>query len=91
MTLTTYLVQSVVSTVVFYNWGFGLMNRTNFTGILLFTVVLFALQIVFSVWWLNRYRFGPAEWLWRSLAYGRMLPLRIAQVAPVQTVSAVTT
>src|SRR5262252_5769622 len=90
MTLTTYLVQSVVSTVVFYNWGFGLMNRTNLTGIFLFTVVLFALQIVFSVWWLNRYRFGPAEWLWRSLAYGRMLPLRIVQVAPSPTVSAAT-
>jgi uncharacterized protein len=90
MTLTTYLVQSVLSTLVFYNWGFGLMNKINLTGIFLFTVVLFALQIVFSVWWLNRYRFGPAEWLWRSLAYGRMLPLRIATVAPSPTVSAVT-
>lgn len=78
MTLTTYLIQSVVCTALFYNWGFGLMNRTNLTGILLFTLVLFSLQIAFSVWWLNRYRFGPGEWLWRSLAYGRKLPLRTA-------------
>jgi uncharacterized protein len=90
MTLTTYLVQSVFSTVVFYNWGFGLMNRTNLTGILLFTVTLFFVQMVFSVWWLDRFRFGPAEWLWRSLAYGKRLPLRIATSAPETTSAAVT-
>ena len=77
MTLTTYLTQSLVSTFVFYNWGLGLMNRVNLTGILMFTVGLFSLQIAFSVWWLRRYQFGPAEWLWRSLAYGRRLPLRV--------------
>ena len=76
MTLTTYLTQSVVCTALFYNWGFGLMNRTNLTGILLVTLVLFSLQIAFSVWWLNRYPFGPAEWLWRSLAYARKMPFR---------------
>ena len=78
MTLTTYLTQSLVSTLVFYNWGFGLMNKVNLTGILMFTVALFSVQIAVSVWWLRRYQFGPAEWLWRSLAYGRRLPWRIA-------------
>ena len=77
MTLTTYLAQSVICTTLFYNWGFGLMNKVNFTGILLVTIALFAAQMAFSVWWLGRYRYGPAEWLWRSLAYGRRLPLRI--------------
>ena len=43
MTLTTYLTQSLVSTFVFYNWGLGLMNRVNLTGILMFTVGLFSL------------------------------------------------
>jgi len=80
MTLTTYLTQSLVCTFVFYNWGLGWMNYVNLTGILIFTLALFSLQIVFSVCWLRRYQFGPAEWLWRSLAYGRRLPLRVEDV-----------
>jgi uncharacterized protein len=83
MTLTTYLTQSLVSTFVFYNWGLGLMTKVDLTGILVFTLGLFSLQIAFSVWWLRRYQFGPAEWLWRSLAYGRKLPLRVGRISPV--------
>ncbi len=87
MTLTTYLTQSVVCTALFYHWGFGLMNRTDMSGVLAFTAALFSLQIVFSVWWLNRYRFGPAEWLWRRLSYGRKLPIRIAPKPPAAAVA----
>ena len=90
MTLTTYLVQSVVSTAVFYHWGLGLMTKTNFTGMMMFTVALFSLQIAFSVWWLKRYRFGPAEWLWRSLTYRKRLPLRIGSAAPTTASAAMT-
>jgi len=53
-------------------------------------VILFLVQMVFSVWWLDRFRFGPAEWLWRSLAYGKRLPLRIATSASETTSAAVT-
>ena len=81
MTLTTYLAQSLVCTTLFYNWGFGLMNRINLSGVLVFTLVLFSFQVAFSVWWLKRYRFGPAEWLWRSLAYGRKMPVRVAEIS----------
>jgi uncharacterized protein len=35
-------------------------------------VLFFGLQILFSVWWLNRFHFGPMEWVWRSLTYGEM-------------------
>lgn len=87
MTLTTYLVQSLVCTAVFYNWGFGVMNKINLTGILVVTIALFAAQMVFSVWWLGRYRYGPAEWLWRSLAYGRRLPLRTVPAPELVTAS----
>jgi uncharacterized protein len=82
MTLTTYLTQSLVCTVFFYNWGFGLINRVNLTGIFIFTLALFSLQVAFSVWWLRHYQFGPAEWLWRSLTYGKRLPLGIAAARP---------
>ena len=39
---------------------------------------LIAVQLVVSPWWLARFRFGPAEWLWRSLTYGRLQPMRVA-------------
>lgn len=77
MTLTTYLAQSVVCTTVFYHWGFGLMGKVSYLGMLAINVVLFSVQVVFSVWWLRRYRFGPAEWLWRSLAYWKPQPMRL--------------
>jgi hypothetical protein len=38
--------------------------------------LLFAAQVVFSNWWLKRYRFGPMEWLWRGLTYGKLPPMR---------------
>jgi uncharacterized protein len=88
MPLTTYLTQSLVSTALFYNWGLGLMNTTNLTGKFSFILVVFSLQIAFSVWWLRHYQFGPAEWLWRSLTYGRRLPLRILSPQPAPNVAA---
>ena len=49
-------------------------------------MVVFGLQIAFSRWWLARFRFGPAEWLWRSATYGRWQPMRrermTAETAP---------
>jgi uncharacterized protein len=41
----------------------------------LLTVAIYAAQVGMSVWWLRRYRFGPVEWLWRTLSYGQRQPL----------------
>ena len=46
-------------------------------GRLLFCAALFGAQMALSAWWLARYRFGPAEWLWRTLTYGRLQPMRL--------------
>jgi uncharacterized protein len=81
MPLTTYLMQSVVCTVLFYNFGFGLFGKVTATGMLAISLALFALQILASVYWFRHYRFGPAEWVWRSLTYGESQPM-------VQTTSA---
>lgn len=71
MALTTYLTQSLVLSFVFYGWGLGGYNRTGpLTGALL-GFGLFTLQILLAKWWLLRFRFGPVEWLWRSLTYGK--------------------
>jgi uncharacterized protein len=77
MALTTYLTQSIVCTTLFYSYGFRLTGRVSYTGMFAITVTLFALQMALSVWWLKRYRFGPVEWLWRTLTYGRVPTMRV--------------
>ena len=76
MALTNYLAQSLVYLFVFYGFGLGLMRYGGALVCLLIAAPAFALQIGFSRWWLARYRFGPAEWLWRSATYGRWQPFR---------------
>src|SRR5213078_889825 len=76
MALTTYLTQSVFCTTLFYSYGLGWFGRVGYTGMFEITVVLFAVQMAASVWWLRRYRFGPVEWLWRTLTYGRAPAMR---------------
>lgn len=70
LALTNYLTQSVFFVLVLYGFGLGLLPWMGATLTLVFSVVLFTAQIVFSRWWLARYRFGPAEWLWRWATYG---------------------
>jgi uncharacterized protein len=74
MCLTNYLVQSL-----FFTWFFRLTHLFGKVGPamgLMPTVLFFALQMLFSVWWLNRFHFGPMEWVWRSLTYGEAQPMR---------------
>jgi len=76
MALTNYLMQSIICTLIFYGYGFGLFGRVGAAVGMLLTLVIFAAQVAWSRWWLQRYRYGPAEWLWRSLTYLRWQPLR---------------
>lgn len=71
MALSNYLLQSVVCTTLFYSYGFGLFGQVGPAAGVLLSCAIYALQIPLSVWWMRRFRFGPAEWLWRSLTYGR--------------------
>jgi uncharacterized protein len=77
MALTNYLLQSVVCTLIFYNIGLGRFGTFSVTRGLLLTFAIYGLQLPLSVWWLNRFQMGPLEWLWRSLTYGRLQPMRI--------------
>jgi uncharacterized protein len=78
MALTNYLLESVVSLFLYDGWGLGFVGRMPPSGCVALTLAVFALQVPFSHWWLSRFRFGPAEWLWRSLTYGRAQPMRLA-------------
>jgi len=76
MALTDYLMQSVVCTLFFYRYTTGLYGRVGPAWALVPTVIVYTGQVVFSNWWLGRYRFGPMEWLWRGMTYGNFPPMK---------------
>ena len=76
MALSNYLMHSVLGAIVFLGWGFGFAGRTDYAEQLLFVAAVWALQLTVSPFWLRRFRFGPAEWLWRSLTYWEKQPMR---------------
>ena len=76
MALTNYLAQSVVFTLIFYGYGGGWYGKSNPAWSVLWAFVVFAGQVGLSRWWLTRFRYGPAEWGWRCLTYGRWFELR---------------
>lgn len=76
LALSNYLLQSLVFTVLFYGYGLGIYGQAGPFLTLLLSLLFFRLQVWMSNWWLARYRFGPAEWLWRSMTYGHLQPLR---------------
>ena len=77
MALTNYLLQSLVFSTVFYGYGLGLYGKVGPAANVALTALIYGLQIPLSVWWLQRFRFGPAEWLWRTLTYGKLQPMRV--------------
>jgi uncharacterized protein len=73
---SNYLLHSIVASVLFLGWGFGLAGRLDYAEQLGVVVAIWAVQIALSPLWLAHYRFGPAEWLWRSLTYWQRQPMR---------------
>ncbi|MFH1765966.1 MAG: DUF418 domain-containing protein [Gemmatimonadota bacterium] len=76
MALSNYLMQTLICTTLFYGHGFGLYGRVERTGQILIVFAVWAVQLLWSPWWMARFRFGPFEWLWRSLTYWRLQPMR---------------
>ena len=77
MALTNYVAQSFFLGLVLTGIGpgFDLAGRIGVTTILLLVIVAYTVQILFSRWWLAQFRYGPLEWVWRGLTYGRWPPL----------------
>jgi len=76
MALSNYLMQTLICTTLFYGHGFGLYGSVERTGQILIVFAVWAVQLLWSPWWMARFRFGPFEWLWRSLTYWRLQPMR---------------
>jgi uncharacterized protein len=74
MALTNYLMQTIVSVLIFV--GFGFYGKVSLVTGTILCVVIFALQMMFSTFWLKKFRFGPFEWLWRSFTYMKVQKLK---------------
>jgi uncharacterized protein len=70
MPLTNYLAQSLICTTIFYSYGLALFGKVGPAAGLLLALGIFSVQVLWSRWWMKRFQFGPAEWLWRRMTYG---------------------
>lgn len=72
MALTNYLLHSIICTTLFLSYGFGLFGKMETWQGIALSIVIFGLQIPFSNFWLKRFNYGPFEWIWRTLTYGKI-------------------
>lgn len=76
MALTNYLMQSVIAIGIFYGIGLGLGASTGLAYVFMIALSVYAFQVWFSFQWLKHFRYGPMEWVWRCLTYGKLLSIR---------------
>lgn len=76
MALTNYLMHSLLAVFLFTGAGFALVGELTRAQLYGVVFAIWALQLLLSPWWLQRFRFGPVEWLWRVLTYGKIIPNR---------------
>jgi len=72
MALTNYLMQSIIAVLLFHSYGLGLYGKIEVWQGVVLSVAIFCTQMLVSRWWLGYFRFGPFEWLWRSLTYKQL-------------------
>jgi uncharacterized protein len=76
MALTNYLLQTIICTIIFYGHGLGLFGHVERKNQILIVIAVWLIQLIISPVWLRYFRFGPAEWLWRSLTYLKLQPMK---------------
>jgi uncharacterized protein len=85
MALTVYVSASFMYGTLFYGFAFGKAFYLGPAAVTGYAVLFFAIQILFAVWWTNRFRFGPMEWLWRGLTYRKFPPMRLLEQSDVKS------
>ena len=76
MALTNYLGQTIICTLLFYGHGLGWFSQFERVELLYIVAAIWVFQVLFSMFWLKYFRFGPFEWLWRSATYFTLQPLK---------------
>ena len=74
--LTSYLVQTLIATIIFYGFGFGLFGYVNRLVQLLIMFLIWILLLSLCPMWLSKYHYGPAEWIWRMLTQMKFVSLK---------------
>jgi uncharacterized protein len=69
MALTNYVFQSIIGTSILFGWGLGQIGEWRNIHLFIFSLAIIALQIIVSKIWMKTFRYGPLEWVWRSLTY----------------------
>ena len=82
MAFTNYLLQSLICTTLFYGHGLGLFGKVQRWQQIPITIGVWLILLVISPFWLRRFRFGPVEWLWRTLTYMKAQPMKSFRVTP---------
>jgi uncharacterized protein len=77
MALTNYLSHSVICNFIFMGYGLGLVGQLNRYEIYYVVLGVWIFQLIVSPLWLRFFRFGPVEWLWRTLTYMQWQPMKI--------------
>ena len=77
MALTNYLVHTVICNIIFMGFGLGMFGKFQRYELYLVVFCIWVLQLIYSPIWFNYFRYGPAEWLWRSLSYMKKQPFKI--------------
>lgn len=75
MSVTNYMMQSLMGVILFYGFGFNLAVRCSFLECAIVGLLVCLLQILYSNWWMKRFHYGPMEWLWRTLTWMRHVPM----------------
>jgi len=76
MSLSNYLLQSIICTAIFYSYGLGLYGKVGPALGLVLTLAIFTIQVFISTYWFKRYQFGPIEWVWRCFTYGKLFRMK---------------
>lgn len=77
MAFTNYLMQSIICTFYFNGYGFNHYNNLRYYQLYYVVIAVWVFQLIFSSIWLQFFRFGPFEWLWRSLTYWKAQPMKL--------------
>ena len=77
MAFTNYIMHSIICTLFFFGYGLNFYSELGYFQMYGVVLVIWGIQLTSSPWWLQRFQFGPLEWVWRSLTYWKRQPMRI--------------
>lgn len=82
--LTCYLVHTLASVIIFYGVGFQLTGKYGYTIVMIIAITIFLGQVIISRFWLKLFKYGPMEWLWRKLVYGKRIKIKKPQLDEIE-------